>query len=181
MGNAPAFFSPVYCPNITGRHCCHPGERCFGCVTLLVFAGDAISRSLWCDMGPQALAPHSSLLTQTQSKEKASAKLPPAPAVAAGRQWELGPGDSHTCPWLMVKELAQNTMSMGRRQNPHPGGSLLLIFKVPMLVHVSQCQFRADITSESQTHSICHLLGLSLLAPSWCTWMVSQGCAWLPE
>lgn len=111
------------------------------------------------DMGPQGLAPHSSLLTQTQKKEQASTKLPPAPAVAAGRQWELGPGDCHLCPWLMVKELAQNTVSMGGRQNPHLGGCLLLIFKVLMLVHVSQCQFRADITSESQTHSILPFAG----------------------
>lgn len=50
-----------------------------------------------CWDGSTSLVPRSSLLTQTQSKEKAPAKLPPAPAVAAGRQWELSTGDS-LCP-----------------------------------------------------------------------------------
>lgn len=107
-----------------------------------------LKESVRCWDGSTSLAPHSSLLTQTQSKEKASAKLPPAPAVAAGRQWELSTADSHICPWLVVKELAQDTASTGGTQNLHPGGSLLLFFKVPVLVHVSWCHFRGDITSE---------------------------------
>lgn len=116
--------------------------------------------------GSTSLAPHSSLLTQTQSKEKASAKLPPAPAVAAGRQLELGTGDSHICPRLVVKELAQDTVNTGGSQNLHPCGPLLLFLKVPMLAHIS---VSSELTSHQSPRHIprCHLLDLSLLALSW--------------
>lgn len=77
-------------------------------------------------------------------------------------------------PMLMVKKLAQDTVSRGGSQTLHPGGSLLLFFKVPTLVHVSQCQFRAKSHQSPRHIPLSHSLGLSLLAPSWCTWMMSQ-------
>lgn len=150
MGNASVFSLPPYSPKTTRKHCYKPpGQGSLALVMQRLSLLDTPSQGVCEVLGwVHKPCPHSSLLTQTQSKEKASAKLPPAPAVAAGRQWELSTADSHICPWLVVKGLAQDTASTGGTQNLHPGGSLLLFFKVPVLVHVSRCQFRADITSE---------------------------------
>lgn len=68
-----------------------------------------------CWDGSTRLAPLSNLLTQRESKEKASAKPPSAPAVVAGKHRDLSMGDLHVCPAALGKRACTAHSKRGRK------------------------------------------------------------------